>query len=187
MDFLGGEGLENIIYNIAIKMDEIDNKRFRYFYKKSWRDGDNIIIAILLNPSKATLTRNDKTVDILTEFFLNKYGGIIILNLFSLMCSKPTGLANKVEEYEKKNRELVIKVLNENLDKDFFIGWGMSFAGIKNSNIINEANSKKQEVEKFFKDKNLKEKVFCFRSPNGRALHPSKYSDMWTYDKYFKR
>lgn len=179
--------MENITYNIAIEIDESDNEKYRYFYKKSWREGKNIIVAILLNPSKATLTRNDKTLDILTEFFLNKYDGMVILNLFSLMCSNPSGLINKDEEYEKKNRKLVIKVLNENLDKDFFIGWGKSFARIEDRSIINEAKNKKQKVEKFFRDKKLKEKVFCFRSPNGRGLHPSKYSDTWTYDKYFKR
>lgn len=177
---------ESIIYSISIDIDEIENKKFRYSYIKCWNENKDKVAVILLNPSKATLTRNDKTLDILTETFLNKYGGMIVFNLFSFMCTNPIDLIDNYELYEDKNWNNVMSFLEKNKDKEFFIGWGNSFNGIKDNNIKNEAKNKKKQIEQFFRINKTKEKVFCFRSQYGKALHPSRYTDGWKYDTYFK-
>jgi len=178
---------EKINYSVSIDIEKNGYKRYRYNYVKCWDEKEKKIIVILLNPSKATLTRNDKTLDILTETFLNKYGGMIVLNLFSLMSTMPIDLIDKERIYEDKNWKNVTCFLEKNIDKDFFIGWGKSFAGIKDKNIIKEAKDKKKIVESFFRNNKIKGNVFCFRSKYGRALHPSKYLDSWEYGDYFKR
>lgn len=192
-----------IKYTIAIDIEEKNDKFFRYSYTKCWNEGKAKIIAILFNPSKATLTRNDTTLDFLTEHFLDSYGGIVVLNLFSFMCSNPINLINTEDEYEIKNWGKLMGLLEENKDSDFFIGWGTNFKNVekrsneyikKNNisdsekqNIIKSANNiekcaskKKDELEKFFVKNNMEERIYCFWSytknkKSNKALHPSTY------------
>ncbi|GAA0735664.1 DUF1643 domain-containing protein [Clostridium oceanicum] len=177
---------QGIIYTISLNIEENNKKFFRYYYTKCWDNHKPKIIAILLNPSKATLTRNDKTLDFLTEYFINKgYGSMTILNLFSFMCTCSNKISNTKQEYEKKNWQYVKRYINKNKEKDFFIGWGNSFYSIKNDKFIQKAKGKKKDIESFFRKNKLKDKVFCFRSQWGKALHPSRYKENWEYGKYF--
>lgn len=177
---------QEITYNISLDIEENNEKFFRYSYIKCWDESKPTIVAILLNPSKATLTRNDKTLDFLTEYFINEgYGSMTIINLFCYMCTSSNRILNTEKDYEDKNWEYVKKYIAGNKDKDFFVGWGNSFFSIKNDEFIQDAKDKKIYIEKFFRKNKLKDKVFCFRSKWGKALHPSRHKEVWEYGKYF--
>lgn len=134
---------EQIHYDISIEIERKKDKVFRYKYTKTWDSKKKKIIAILFNPSKATLTYNDRTVDFLTDFFNSKeyrkrynlpeYGGIVILNLFSYMSPNQKNLINTVKEYEDKNCKLINEFLDANKDCDYYFGWGKDFKSIKNN------------------------------------------------------
>lgn len=177
---------QEITYNISLDIEENNEKFFRYSYIKCWDKSKPKIVAILLNPSKATLTRNDKTLDFLTEYFMNKdYGSMKIINLFCYMCTKSNRIQNTENDYEDKNWKYVKRYIDGNKDKDFFIGWGNSFDSIEKSEFIKDAKCKKKFIENFFRENQLKDRVFCFRSKWGKALHPSRHKEGWEYGKYF--
>lgn len=189
-------------------------KKWKYRNRES---KNKMIIAILFNPSKADLVYNDVTIDNLTKYFLHLYDDMIVLNLFSFMSPRPKDLINTKCKYECKNWKKVMSFLNQNKNNDFFIGWGKDFNNVekrckefikkenKNSIEINEterqnlmklaksidksANKRKMKLEKFFKDNEMKDNIYCFYNKKGdKALHPSssKYLHEWIYDKFFK-
>ncbi|NJJ35308.1 DUF1643 domain-containing protein [Clostridioides difficile] len=181
--------MDRINYEISIYMEKYNEKKFRYNYRKKW-DENKKIIAILFNPSKATLTQNDKTTDFLTEFFMSKgYGELIIINLFAFMCSKSEKISDTEEQFEYKNWEYVLKYLDSNLkndsEKDFFIGWGANISSIKDDKAKEIIKNKKKKIRSLLKNSNFRDNVYCFKSKNNKELHPSKYRFEWQYIKRF--
>jgi hypothetical protein len=160
--------------------------KYRNFYSKSWNDEKPFINCILFNPSKADLEVSDRTLNRLSNEFKDSYGGIKILNLFSVMETNLTDDTNYNEEKEKNNLEYILKYIENNKESHFFIGWSNSFKYYPEKYEI-EAKVRKKMIEKLFRSLNLKNNVFCYRNKNRKALHPSRYRSYWTYDKYFKR
>lgn len=180
--------IKQVKYSIEIDIENGNNKRFRYYYKKTWDNTKPIITAILLNPSKADLTFNDNTLDRLTTEFLNReYGGMVILNLFCLMDKFPNKLIYSEINKEIKNLRYIYNYINNNQKKDYFIGWSNSFNNIESDEIKESARKKKKFIEDLFRKNNMKNQVYCYRYNGRKALHPSKYKIIWQYDKYFLR
>lgn len=181
--------IEEISYKIKLNIEynKDKTKRFRYEYSKVWNENKKLITAILLNPSKADKYCSDKTLDVLTKTFYEKgYGGFIVLNLFAYMQSKSSEIKNTDENKEKINYKHIKDYLEKNKNTEYFIGWGNDFGYLYES-IKNSAKTKKKYIENFFRVNNMKSKIKCFRSDNGKALHPAKFSESWDYADYFLR
>ncbi|GAA0825294.1 DUF1643 domain-containing protein [Clostridium tertium] len=176
-----------IKYEVDVIIKTEGENRYRYLYEKTWNSTKKYIICILFNPSKADLYFNDNTLDRLVYEFKDEYGGIKVLNLFSIMETKLSDNYNTMKENE--NFEFIKEYIRENTMSNFFVGWGNSFDDYPEV-YINEGKNRKKEIELLFKKLEMKDRVFCYRNNAGkRGLHPSKYRKEWNWkvDKYFKR
>lgn len=175
---------EDIKYEISIKSVYLNNERYRFLYKKVWDMNKKTIVCIAFNPSKGDLFFNDMTLDRLTYEFQNKYGGIEVLNLFSIMQTKLS--SNYCIKNENINKRYIMMYIRNRKDYDFFIGWGNSFNYYPNI-YVNEGKERKGEIENLFAKLKMKSNIYCYRSQWGKALHPSRYSSTWKVQKYFLR
>jgi len=101
-----------------------------YRWSLSRRLNNNIstIIFIGLNPSKATLTRNDPTLRRLINFsFSWGYGNLTVVNLFARICSSASFIRRCNDPIGKENdQELSFRIAewSQNPSVDVWLGWG---------------------------------------------------------------
>lgn len=80
----------------ALIVTDIFGWQHRLFLTRVWNDDKPIVCFIGLNPSTANEHDNDATINRLIGFAdYNGYGGIYMLNLFTLVTSKPDELVNE--------------------------------------------------------------------------------------------
>lgn len=151
-----------------------DNEKYRYKLTKIWDEHKKKAIIIMVNPSKASELKSDRTVTNVTNFLVDHdYGGLIILNLFAYMSSYTTELSKRENQYELKNIDYIIGSLKE--CNTVIIAWGSD-----NKKYITE----KRKLEKIliqYDDINLK----CFKDDHGKKnRHPRDLTDKWVLDDY---
>lgn len=70
-----------------------DDGLHRYLLERVWNESGGLMLFIMLNPSTADANRNDPTIRRCIEFAKRGgYGGIAVVNLFSLRTPKPSEL-----------------------------------------------------------------------------------------------
>lgn len=73
-------------FNIRINRQAIQNSSDKYIEEIKWGNGNNMAVAIGLNPSQALPANLDKTNELLVYLLyynLNKYDGFYLMNLYS--------------------------------------------------------------------------------------------------------
>jgi len=86
------------------------------------------MIFIGLNPSKANLVNNDRTLVRIINFCSRwNYKNIYLINLFGLISSSPSQLLKNIDPVGKNNDLIILKALEfwrENINCDLWLGWG---------------------------------------------------------------
>lgn len=151
-----------------------DNGLYRYKLTRIWDENKKKATVIMLNPSKANELKTDKTVMNVTNFLIdNRYGGIIIVNLFSYMTTYPNELKNRNEDYEKLNEKYILEAFEE--ADTIIIAW-----------IRNGQKYIKDEKEKIeSKLVPYKNKTRCFVDGSGKIIrHPRDLGENWSLTEY---
>lgn len=165
-------------YEVGISQavyDDSQQPTKRYFLEKRWRDGENILGAILMNPSKATAVRGDKTIDALIDYAQEyNYDALYVVNIIPYICSNSNKLNDlSDEEIENMVREYQQKKFVEFLltsSKKVVLGWGQKSQ--KYFKILIEDSEIKNNFEKFSGNcftfvLNKSEKFPCHPFPGG--------------------
>lgn len=83
-------------------------EQYRYSLKRTWEKGDNLCNFIMLNPSTATKSTDDRTIHKCQVFAGNwGYNGIIVTNLFALRSSDPRLLYKAMEPVGSSNDDYI--------------------------------------------------------------------------------
>lgn len=150
-----------------------DDKKYRYKLTRTWDKDKKKATIIMLNPSKASELKSDRTVINVTNFLIdNNYGSINIVNLFAYMPTEPKELSQRNNEFEKYNDKYII----ESLEKSdiVIVGWGSD-----NKKYI----SRKRQVEELLKPHI--NKIKCFKDDKGKkSRHPRDLTEKWTLENY---
>lgn len=97
----------------------------RYFLEKRWSEGDRILVAIMMNPSKADEKTGDDTVNqLINQARSRDYNALYILNLSTKVEGTSCKLKMSDFDYDKLNWSF-IKAACETTNDTIFIGWGM--------------------------------------------------------------
>lgn len=171
-------------YEIGIGQSVYDNAQKptkRYFLEKRWSDGENILGAILMNPSKATSVKGDNTINALIDYAKKyNYDALYVVNIIPLIKSKSDELDDLLdEELESMVREYkqkkFIKLLLTN-SKRILLGWGEK--GRKYFSVLIQDSKIKNDFI-FFSEKchtfdlNVNSDFPCHPFPNG--IIPKNY------------
>lgn len=82
-----------------------EDRKFRYQLTRIWDDTLPIAMCVGLNPSTANADTNDPTINKLIALMKhNGYGGFHMMNLFSLISSKPEALSNHPNPVDKADQ-----------------------------------------------------------------------------------
>src|ERR1022692_3805792 len=88
------------------------DRKYRYSLRRIWGSGDNLLTAIMLNPSIADKTRLDPTVTRVVKRALHaQYDGVTILNLFALVSTYPKMLYGAADPVGPRNDEKIVATL----------------------------------------------------------------------------
>lgn len=133
---------------------DIDSTR-RYFLEKRWGDGENILTAVMMNPSNASHSQSDDTVDQLIEIAKNQFGydGLHVVNVSSIINGTSNKLTNKHFAYNPINWIFINGAIS--YGRVIFLGWG-----IKGQLGIHKQIDSHAEVRDVFK--NAFEKLYTY-------------------------
>src|SRR5450432_378408 len=100
-------------------------RKYRYSLRRIWGNGDNLLTAIMLNPSAAAETKLDPTVTRVVKRALHaQYDGVTILNLFALVSTYPKVLYGDEDPVGPLNDETIVATLKRS--SQVVIAWGPS-------------------------------------------------------------
>lgn len=148
-----GKDITNSIVGKSIFSKKRKVKK-RYFLEKRWSDGNKILTAIMMNPSRANEVSGDETVNqIINQAKKFGYDALYVVNLSPFIEGSSSKLKMAAFNYDELNWEFIIAAI-QGADK-VFLGWGMKGQkGLKkqlkvNSSLYNEL-------------KNYGEKYVCY-------------------------
>ena len=99
------------------------DRKYRYFLKRQWADGDNFVNFVLLNPSTADEKIDDPTIRRCINFAKNwGYNGIYVTNLFAFRTKSPNILKKSKNPVGNKNNYFLEKISRES--KLIIVAWG---------------------------------------------------------------
>jgi hypothetical protein len=99
------------------------DRRYRYSLRRIWGNGDNLLTAIMLNPSKANETKLDPTVTRVVKRALHAQSdGVTILNLFALISTYPKMLYDDDEPVGPRDDETIVATLKRS--SQVLVAWG---------------------------------------------------------------
>jgi hypothetical protein len=99
------------------------DRKYRYSLRRIWGSGDNLLTAIMLNPSIADKTRLDPTVTRVVKRALHaQYDGVTILNLFALVSTYPKMLYGAADPVGPRNDEKIVATLKRS--SQVLVAWG---------------------------------------------------------------
>ena len=104
-----------------------DDRTHRFLWKRVWDKDKPIACVIMLNPCIADNIINDLTTNLVVNNIarLEKYGGVIIVNLFSMLTSKLNFRWNSDQDLNlPENDEYIKKSANES--DVIVLAWGKS-------------------------------------------------------------
>ena len=97
--------------------------KYRYSLRRIWGNGDNLLTAIMLNPSVASQTKLDRTVTRVVKRALHaQYDGVTILNLFALVSTYPKVLYGADDPVGPLNDETIVATLKRS--SQVVVAWG---------------------------------------------------------------
>lgn len=140
-----------------------DDNKHRLYFKKVWDKTKPCAAIITIHPASADNILLDQTTHLATNGIarLEKYGGIIVVNLFSLLTSKlETRWARDIDINDPDNDNYIKKAVDE--ASIVIFAWGRT----TNSRIQNRA-SQLAELLKEHKDK-----IFVICDGDKRLIHP---------------
>jgi hypothetical protein len=95
----------------------------RYVLWRIDNPNENPLVALMLNPSKATHLRGDRTVDGLFRRARRMgYGGLVVLNCFAFRATDPRDMKNADDPVGPDNDRIISKILEEPVD--LLCAWG---------------------------------------------------------------
>lgn len=101
-----------------------ENGTRRYFLEKRWAEGENILTALMMNPSNAAHNQTDKTVDQMIEVAIGKgCNALYVVNISSIIDGKSSNLKNAQFSYEEINWKFISSALAK--ANIIFLGWGL--------------------------------------------------------------
>jgi hypothetical protein len=99
------------------------DRKYRYSLRRIWGNGDNLLTAIMLNPSIADKTKLDSTVTRVVKRALHaQYDGVTILNLFALVSTYPKVLYDVADPVGPRNDEKIVATLARS--SQVLVAWG---------------------------------------------------------------
>lgn len=99
------------------------DRKYRYSLRTIWRRGDNLLTAIMLNPSVANETRLDPTVTRVVKRALHaQYDGVTVLNLFALVTTYPKMIYGADDPIGPLNDETIVATLKHS--SHVLVAWG---------------------------------------------------------------
>ncbi len=134
-----------------------DDKKHRFVLWRTWNKRQKTALVIGLNPSTANGTQDDPTINRL-KITLNRlgYGGLLMVNLFSVISSDPEILLDK-QHQENEKRDLGIIFGYALAAQEIIFAWGT----------FQEAQARAKKVIDFFVD------ARCFgKNKDGSPWHP---------------
>ncbi|MFP7442926.1 DUF1643 domain-containing protein [Bacillus infantis] len=127
----------------------------RYFLEKRWGDGENILTAVLMNPSNAAHNQTDDTVDQLIDVAKVQlgYDGLHVVNVSSIIDGSSSNVNSDQFAYESINWAFISEAIS--CGQAIFLGWGMK--GQKG--IIKQQNSQSEIINVF---RNASNKLYAY-------------------------
>ena len=100
------------------------SRKYRYVLKRQWgADDNNFVNFVLLNPSTADETKDDRTVTACIKLAQNLgYDGLWVTNLFAFRATEPTDLKKSTEPIGKLNDQYLKNYAKRS--KIVVIAWG---------------------------------------------------------------
>lgn len=97
----------------------------RYFLEKRWGEGDNILLAFMMNPNKASHSYSDDTVDhLIRKSKTLNFDGLFVVNVSPVKKGSSKDLRMADFEFDKINWYFIKEAIQ--LCPLVFIGWGMT-------------------------------------------------------------
>lgn len=130
--------------------------KYRNELHRIWDETKPLAMCIGLNPSTANSEKNDPTIRILIDMLkILGYGGFYMLNIFTIISSKPEILLNPYMETEGGARFWIHKI--KDVCQDVIFCWGD----------FKEAKPRAAELKSQFPE------ALCFdKSKSGAPIHP---------------
>tara|TARA_B100000700_G_scaffold306415_1_gene381553 strand:- start:1885 stop:2406 length:522 start_codon:yes stop_codon:yes gene_type:complete len=101
---------------------------YRWILKRDLLTGKKTVVFIGLNPSKANLEKNDRTISRIINFCSRwNYKNIYIINLFGLISKSPLQLLKSDDPIGDNNDFIILTTLefwSKNINCDLWLGWG---------------------------------------------------------------
>ena len=100
------------------------SRKYRYVLKRQWgADDNNFVNFVLLNPSTADETKDDRTITTCIKLAQNLgYDGLWVTNLFAFRATEPTDLKKSAEPIGKLNNQYLKDCAERS--KIVVIAWG---------------------------------------------------------------
>lgn len=148
-----------------------EDNQYRYMLFKEWDENLPNAAIVMLNPSKADMLKNDKTVMNVNNFLIDEsFGSMTVVNLFAYRDSNPKNLKYKDAAQEELNNNYLIDAFAK--AEVIIIAWTR-----------NDYKIRKKEVEYLLKS--YKNNVKCFEDKNGKSpRHPRDLGEGWKLTEY---
>ena len=103
-------------------------RSYRWILKRELLSGKKTVVFIGLNPSKANLSNNDRTLVRIINFCSRwNYKKIYVINLFGLISKSPFQLSKSKDPIGGNNDLITLTTLQfwrKNINCDLWLGWG---------------------------------------------------------------
>ncbi|MDP4107346.1 MAG: DUF1643 domain-containing protein [Bacillota bacterium] len=100
------------------------NRTRRYFLEKRWAKGENILTAIMMNPSKAAHNQTDETVDQIIDVAKSQgCHALYVVNVSSIIDGSSNNLRDSHFAFEEINWTFISEAMEK--AKIVFISWGL--------------------------------------------------------------
>lgn len=110
----------------AVLSEEIEGFAiYRYVLWRIFNDALPMLIVLMLNPSKATHDRGDRTVDgLMRRARRMGYGGIMVVNCFAYRATDPGDMKRAEDPVGPANDSVIAIILSQ--DADLLCAWGVN-------------------------------------------------------------
>lgn len=99
--------------------------RYRYELGRRWATGPGLLVAVMLNPSKADHIEPDNTIGVLMSRAVDEGApGILVVNLAALRSTDPKGLLEVEDPVGPLNRLYIARTLAAARGRSVLVAWG---------------------------------------------------------------
>jgi len=105
--------------------DENGISTYRYLLWRVFDERLPVLIVMMLNPSKATHSEGDRTVDGLVRRARRMgYGTVVVMNCFAYRATEPSEMRKAVDPIGPENDEILRRILSQ--EGDLLCAWGVN-------------------------------------------------------------